>query len=258
MTAPPLDRPVDVSVDPHRADVEFLLERGLADLAASWAISADPVATRDALAAVLPDLIGLYGPAAATLGADWYDDLRAQTGVSSRFRAIPAELPDAGLVESLAGWGTTPLFVGAPELDENGSVIRQPKLGDPDFVPDLPAAQERVAGGFQKAIADMDRNTIIGSLDRDRDSKGWARRTTGKSCPFCVEIAARGAVYSSRTANFASHNHCDCIAYPVWADDPRPVLPYTPAERFRTQAQRDANNARIRAWLASAPSTPGP
>lgn len=252
MTAPPVDLSVGSSVDAHRADVEFLLERGLTDLAASWAISADPVATREALAVVLPDLVGLYGSAAATLGADWYDELRDQAEVKTRFRAVPAELPDAGLFESLVGWGTTPLFVGSPELDEDGTLIRQPKLGDPDFVPDLQAAQTRVAGGFQKAVADMERNTVIGSLKRDRDGRGWSRRTTGKSCPFCVSIAARGAVFSASTANFASHNNCDCIAFPVIGDDPRPVLPYTPAERFRTQAQRDANNERIRAWLASA------
>lgn len=248
MTAPTVDRPVDA----HRTDVEFLLERALSDLASSWVVTADPVATRDALEEILPGLVDLYGSAAATLGADWYDDLRDEANVKSRFRAVPAELPDAGLFESLVGWGTTPLFVGSPELDEGGNVVRQPKLGDSDFVPDLQAVQERVAGGLQKAVADMDRKTVIGSLTRDPAGRGWSRRTTGKSCPFCIEIAARGAVFSARTANFASHNRCDCIAFPVIGDDPRPVLPYTPAERFRTQAQRDANNARIRAWLASA------
>jgi hypothetical protein len=165
------------------------------------------------------------------LGADWYDELRDDAAVGSRFRAIPAPLPDMGAVEALAGWGTGPLFQGEPDVD---------------------AARSQVTGGLQKIIADMHRETVIGSLRRDPAAKGWSRRTTGKSCGFCVMIAARGAVYSASTANFSSHDHCDCMAVPVFGE-PVGVLPYVPSQKFRTQRQRDANNARLRDYLSVNP-----
>lgn len=231
MTAP--------SLDAHRADFDYLITAALEALAGAW-VDGDPNEIRDALAAALPDLAATYGGAAATLGADWYDEMREAADVSGRFRAIAADLPDQGRLDSLVGWGTQPLFEPADfvSLDE--------------FVPDLDAAKARVGGGFQRIVGDADRDSVMGSLRRDPKAAGWRRQTTGASCKFCIGIAARGAVFSARTANFASHDNCDCICIPVIGNDFRNVLPYTPAQRFRTQGQRDANNARIREWLATA------
>ena len=90
------------------------------------------------------------------------------------------------------------------------------------------------------------------SINADRSARGWSRQTTGKSCPFCRFLAGRGAVYSAATAGFSSHNHCDCVAVPAFGDGPAiPSLPYTPSSKFRTQAARDANNARLRQALAA-------
>jgi len=55
-------------------------------------------------------LVAIYGSAAATLGADWYDEMRAAAAVKGRFRAIPAELPDQGRTDALARRGVSPLF----------------------------------------------------------------------------------------------------------------------------------------------------
>lgn len=42
---------------------------------------------------------------------------------------------------------------------------------------------------------------------------GWARQLTGaESCAFCAMLVSRGAVYSRKTVNFQTHNHCDCTA----------------------------------------------
>jgi hypothetical protein len=82
----------------------------------------------------------------------------------------------------------------------------------------MAAAQSQVEGGLQKLVGDMHRQTVVRSLAADPQAKGWARQTTGKSCAFCVMLAGRGAVYSARTANFSSHNHCDCMAVPKWGD----------------------------------------
>lgn len=53
---------------------------------------------------------------------------------------------------------------------------------------------------------------------------GWARVLTGaESCPFCVMLASRGAVYQSKETAAAfkhetkqGHNACDCRIVPVW------------------------------------------
>lgn len=222
MTAPPLESPV---ASP-RPELELLLSYAVGDLLAEW-VTGTAEQVRDALAAALPSLAALYGPAAATLGADWYDDARAVSGARGRFRAVPAELPTVERFESLAGWGTGPLFQAEP---------------------DVPAAQALVKGGFQRIVADAHRDTIIGSLAADPQGAGWRRQTAGETCTFCTRIAARGAVYSARTAAFSAHDDCDCLAVPVWGHAVK-VLPYVPSQRFRSEASRDRNNARTRAWL---------
>lgn len=53
---------------------------------------------------------------------------------------------------------------------------------------------------------------------------GWARVPSGaESCPFCVMLASRGAVYQSKETAAAfkhetkqGHNACDCRIVPVW------------------------------------------
>ena len=220
MTAPP--------ADPARVDLEFLLAEAAADLSDAWPLgSAEQV--RDGLEAALPELVSLYGPAAGSLAADWYDESRDAAQVGSRFLAVVANLPDMGAIKALAGWGVGPLFQAAP---------------------DVAAARSQVEGGLQKIVGDIHRGTVIESLKADPEAKGWSRQTTGKSCTFCVMIAGRGTVYSARTANFSSHNYCDCIAVPLWGP-PVGVVPYVPSQKFRSDGARAENNARLREYLRS-------
>jgi hypothetical protein len=234
----------------HRVDLEFLLGLALAEVAEFWrTATGTPDVIRDALADALRGWAATYTPAAATLGADWYDDMRDVTAAPGRFRAIPADPPGQDRLDALVGWGTQPLFVGPAETDEDGNVVRAPRWGDPDFVPDIPTTTTLVTGAVQRLVADADRASVIGSLRADPAGRGWARQATGASCPFCVMLAGRGAVYSADTANFSSHDNCDCIAVPVFGGDPRPVKPYVPSQKMRSQAQRFANNTRVREYL---------
>jgi hypothetical protein len=160
VTAPPVDQ--------ARADLELLLGEAQIGLSGVW-VTGSAETVRDALEAALPDLVALYGSAAASLAADWYDESRDQARVDGRFQAIVADLPDLGATEALAGWGTGPLFQAEPDME---------------------AARSQVEGGFQKIVGDMHRDTVIRSLSADPQAKGWIRQTTGKSCNFCVMIAA--------------------------------------------------------------------
>lgn len=217
----------------HRQSFDTLIELALSDLAPVWSgLNADDArGVQDVLHPALSDLVDLYASAASALGADWYDDMREAAGSPGRFRALPGALPDAEAVPVLVRWGTGPLFSAQP---------------------DLAATQALVEGGFQKLVADSDRASVFRSINADPTARGWSRQTTGKSCPFCRFLAGRGAVYSAATAGFASHNFCDCICVPSFGDGPAiAALPYTPSSQFRTQAARDANNARLRQALAA-------
>jgi hypothetical protein len=147
---------------------------------------------RDALQAFLPQLVAIYGSAAAALGADWYDDLREAAAVKGRFIAIPAELPDQGRTDSLAGWAVSPMFQAEP--DKATTLVK-------------------TIGGVQRIIANADRDTIRVSSVQDRGARGWARAGTG-NCDFCAMLIGRGAVYTEATADFESHDHCGCVAVP--------------------------------------------
>ena len=168
-----------------------------ADLAALWArldgLSAE--ATRDALVEVLAAIGEKYGTAAATLAADWFDDMRAEAGARGRFRAVPAVEVDVRRWESLAGWGVGPLFAA---------------------VPDRAAALALVDGGLQRTVADRHRLTMVENAVRDPEARGWTRFVSRNACDFCQMIAGRGAVFSEATADFVAHDRCLCSAAPVW------------------------------------------
>src|SRR5688500_10314860 len=99
----------------HRRDLGQLVtlaENDLSLLFRQFDTADDAVA---ALREALPRFVEIYGAAAATLAADWYDDLREAAEVKGRFRAIPAELPDRGRTDALAGWAAGPMFSAEPD-----------------------------------------------------------------------------------------------------------------------------------------------
>jgi len=209
----------------HRADLATLTGLAEDDLARIWERfnPLNAAACRDALIEVLPELVAVYGSAAATLGAEFYDDMRADAKVSGRFSGIAADLPDQGATDVLARWAVTPLF-GAE--------------------PDAVAALSNVTGGLQKIVADVGRASVVVSSQADSRSSGWQRVASGKACGFCQMLAGRGFRYSKSSTDFSSHNRCHCVAVSVWGDE-MPVKPYTPTDRNIT----DADRARVREWI---------
>src|SRR5690242_12439623 len=99
----------------HRRDLEELLRLALADLGLVWREVSTADAAREALLDLLPSLAATYGAAAATLGADWYDEMREAAEMPGRFRAIPAE-PEIERTGALARWGIAPLFSAKPDF----------------------------------------------------------------------------------------------------------------------------------------------
>lgn len=191
----------------------------------------DPDVARERLVNELPRLVTLYGQAAATTAADWYDELRDQEAVKRRFRAIVADLPvDLG-TDELARWGLSPVF-----------------RADPDWV----AAQTLIAGGMTRRVLEPARATVTGSAVQDPSAEGWQRAGSGE-CAFCRMLIGRGAVYTEATAKFSSHDHCRCSAVPAFKGKPLPIRPSEPSGANIT----DADRARVREWIKENPAAAG-
>lgn len=215
-----------------RADLVALGEISAAEVDAIFAsmtrATADDI--RDRLLDELPAIGDDLYLQASALAADWYDDLREAAEVKRTFTAITAALPTEERWTSLVRWGVGPLYQAAPSLMDARTLLQ---------------------GGFQKAVADGHRETIQRSALQDRQATGWARFGNGRTCSFCRLLIGRGAVYSDRTAKFGSHDHCNCIAAPVFESvdtvdgflsSPAPISDVgTPADTDRAKAWVDSN-----------------
>lgn len=172
----------------------------------------------------LPDMMeqlcGLYGLAAGTLAADWYDTLREDSGARKRFTTEPASMPTIGLYLSLVD----KLAQGSPNT-----------------------ALARAQGEVQRVVANSHRDTVTQLSGRDPAAAGWRRVGDGANCGFCRMLIGRGAVYKQSTARFASHGHCNCVAAPAF-DEGRtmPTMPYTRPTESQSDATRAADAKRVR------------
>lgn len=218
-----------------RKQLAGLTDLAGSDLAKIWRELDKAAFSGDALFDLLPSLIDQYGSAAAAITADWYDSLREQVQVKARFTAIPADIKNAG-AESLVGWAKS-------------------QTTDPVIFKQL------ILGGTTRRIRNYSRQTVMGSSVADPSSGGWYRTGVGE-CDFCRFLIGRGAVYSEETADFASHDHCECGAAPSWrSTGAHGVLLDANGRRLthsmrasRTDAdQRAADNERVRAWIAEHP-----
>jgi len=203
-----------------RDGVKGLVGYASRDLHALWRQVSSAAEAEVALRDILPGLIDTYGAAAGTLAADWYDEHRDKLEVPGHFRAIPADVKDAG-AQALVGWATA-------------------------TATDMSSLQSLVLGGTQRRIANFSRGTITGSSIADPKATGWQRVGSGE-CAFCAMLIGRGAVYSEASADFASHDHCNCSAVPAFGGRPAPVKPFTPS----TRTASDADRARVRDYIAT-------
>lgn len=190
--------------------------------------SASAEEIRDRLLDELPALGDDYHLQASSLAADWYDELREAAEVKRAFTAVTANLPDEEQWLALARWSVGPLFQSSP---------------DPD------AALTLVQGGLQRVVANGHRATVQRSSLADPQAAGWARFGNGDTCRFCRMLIGRGEVYRAATAKFGAHDHCNCVAGPVFEDaekvDGYLVSPSKPV----TAAGTSADAARAKAWM---------
>lgn len=156
---------------------------------------------RDALLQFVPVLVQQYGDLAASVSAEWYDEMRAKAGVTGRFRALPS--PSAMLVQAqeTVRWGVSPLWADNPGQ-----------------------ALALLSGAVDRFALQPGRDTIADTARRE--GVRWARVPMGsETCAFCLMLASRGFAYSSEhTAgglNGSSyHDECRCQPTPDWSSKP--------------------------------------
>lgn len=179
----------------HRRDLRALTDQSARDLKGLWRIASSAAVSRDRLIVGLIALADEYGPAAAALGADYYDELRDVERVRGSFRASPSGGIAEEALEVLARVAVGSLFGADP---------------DPD------AALTLATGGLQRHIANEDRETVRQSSLEDPRARGWMR-VGGGGCDFCQMLIGRGEVYTEETATFEAHDHCSCSAAPAFS-----------------------------------------
>jgi len=184
--------------------IATLVERDLLAFLASLD-PARPDAVKADLFEFVPVLIAQYGDIAATVAADWFDELRADEGVSGRFRAPLAPLVPDEQVNARLGYATRangPLYSGAFDT--------------------LAAFTAMMANEY---ALQPGRDTVIQAAHKDRAA--YARVPERGACKFCLMLASRGFVYSKDTVGDSKkfHGKCRCNAMPVW-DETRARVEY--------------------------------
>lgn len=189
-----------------------------------------PEAARNALLEFLPVLVAEHGQIAATVAADWYDEVRAAEGIPGTFAATAAVVDEAAAVAGTVQRAAEALFTDDPG-----------------------AALVSLTGPIVQYALSGSRETITRSAAADPRASGWQRVTRSGACGFCRMLADRGAVYREARARFASHHECNCAAVPSF--DPNApevdVAVYEASRRtsLMTPQERAEHRARTRAYM---------
>lgn len=159
--------------------------------------------------ALVDGIMEAYGPAAAELGAQWYEYcrmLKLGKGASATAGAV-----DLAAVKGAVNADIDMLFEG--KVTEIGLTS---------------AVSRTIADQLEKHA----RDTVLYNLQRDYRSElssgnrrraaryGYSRVPEGDACAFCIMLASRGFVYTSKEkAERAQdgdvyHDNCRCVAVP--------------------------------------------
>lgn len=179
----------------------------IAELEAIWGTLdlSDPKQASKALQLILPDVVGDYGDIAATLGADFYEEVTADYGLPYETATLAPVAP-AGQTQAVTRWGLTPLFGSNPSAIQAFSFL---------------------ATGIHRLVLQAGRDTI--ETNTKRAKLTYARvPSSSEPCAFCLVLASRGAVYgSAKAAQFSAHgskyhDECRCAPVPMRSDADMP------------------------------------
>lgn len=183
---------------------------------------ANPEAVRDALLEIVPALVREYGDVAATVAAEWYEEVRAGQVGGSYFAQTAGTFPD----EQMA----------ATVRREAGHL----------WSPDQGKTLEVLAGSLQRFVMYSGRETVAHNVQRDPAKPRFARVPRGhRTCAFCTMLASRGFVYSTQTSAGGDWNHyhddCRCQIVAEFDAEAHHIEGYDPDAMFaKYEAARQA------------------
>jgi hypothetical protein len=184
--------------------IAALVERDILELIGAL-VFGRPEVVQAALFDYVPALISEYGDVAATVAADWFDELRAEEGVRGRFRAPLAPTVPVDQVNSRLGYAT--------------------RASGPLWVGDTATVTAFLGMMSNEYALQPGRDTVMEAAHKD--GAAWARVPEPGACKFCLMLASRGFVYSKSTVGDSKkfHGKCRCNAMPVW-DETRARVEY--------------------------------
>lgn len=178
--------------------IATLAQRDLVELWRSLDLAGDPTALTSALLADVPAITDTYGGIAADVAADFYDEVRAEARVRSRFTATPAPAVPVEQVTASVRWAVTPMWSTAP---------------------DPVTTLQNLSGSITRLSLNPARSTVTEAAKSDPARPRIARATEARACSFCLMLASRGAVYSY---DFDAHDHCKCDPVQVYDGEQAP------------------------------------
>lgn len=218
-----------------QSQLSKLVQRQLEALFAQIDLS-DPVAARNLLLELIPELVGRYGASAETIARDWYAEHRAEVGLTGRYRV---EAPPSSIT---------------PERVQNK--VRY--LAGDLWTADPGAMLGDLSLAVNKYVRQPGRDVI--AYNAKREGARWARVPTGaKTCSFCLVMASRDAVFVSKRAagdqgrgvGDRFHGKCDCEVVMIGRHDDYPpgYLPDDFYQKYEVASDRAAKDPEVQQFL---------
>lgn len=217
--------------DQHQQAQISLRARALHDYTQLWPLwqPGDDSTFAGLVTATLPLVRGYHRLSAALAGA-YYDTFRKAEDIPDQATPrIAQAVPDGQVTASLFVTGKV-MWQDAIRSGRGPEEARQ-------------AALVRTSGAVTRHVLQGARDTLLDSVAADSRALGWARVTDGTPCAFCALLAGRGPVYKAEaTADFEAHDHCACLAEPVYTGSAWPGRSREFHDLYN-QAVRDARSA---------------
>lgn len=187
----------------HRRSQLQVRARALRDYLRLWPIweGDEDSFVRMAVAAIV--LIRAYHGLSASVAGGYFQSFRLAEGVRGEAIARLAGPIDEGKV--IAGLNVTGRDAVRKALDSGVAPEKAREV-----------ALTRTSGSVSRQVLNGGRETLLRSIEEDREALGWARVTDSDPCTFCALLAGRGPVYKADTVDFEAHDSCGCGAEPVY------------------------------------------
>lgn len=106
----------------------------------------------------------------------------------------------------------------------------------------------QLQGAATRLVLEGDRETTMRTFTDNDAIEGWRRVGGGSSCPFCLMLIGRGAVYSKESARFQSHDRCSCKPELLYRREPEPPEVRRLSQEWSRVTSGHTGKAAIEAW----------